>query len=79
MIPEENPLMTIDTAEQVLNKALTAYVQNNPAEKKEIQAALDELLDKTGKATSIASECQKALQTCLTIINSCPYAILRTS
>jgi hypothetical protein len=71
--------MSIKDVEAVLIKAFTLYGQQGPEQKKEIQTALDVLLEKMSSANAIISECQEALQTCLAMINVCPIATLRIS
>jgi len=67
----EEAAMNIDDAEKVLSKAMTKYAQQGPEQKKEIQKALGVLLKKLGNATTITSECEKLIQTCLLLIKSC--------
>jgi len=71
--------MSYEDAEKVLRKAFTLYAKQGPQQKKEIQAALDVLLETMNSASAIASECQKAIQTCLLLINKCPLSTAETS
>lgn len=71
--------MSYEDAEKVLRKAFTLYAKQGQEQKKEIQAALDVLLDTMNSASAITSECQKAIQTCLLLINNCPLSTAKTS
>lgn len=71
--------MSYEDAEKVLRKAFTLYAKQGPQQKKEIQAALDVLLETMNSASAIASECQKAIQACLLLINNCPLSTAETS
>jgi hypothetical protein len=78
-ITPEELSMSNEEAEHVLKKAIDLYAKQGPEQKKEIQEALDVLLETMSNAYAIVSECQKAIQECLTANICCPLTILRTS
>jgi hypothetical protein len=71
--------MNTDNAELILSRAIKMYTKSRPAQKKEIQEALDVLLEKVRSAATLAAECNKALSECLAILNRCPCSTLLTS
>jgi hypothetical protein len=63
--------MSYEDVENVLRKALTLYAQQGPEKQKEIQEALDVLLETMSRASALVSECQQAIQECLVALNDC--------
>ncbi|TCD47200.1 hypothetical protein [Chlorobium sp. N1] len=71
--------MNTERAEAVLMDAMAKYAEENPGQKAELIEALDAILEKTARATSIAMECNKGLMECMEMVGSCPLSIVKIS
>ncbi|ASQ90934.1 hypothetical protein CHL67_08400 [Prosthecochloris sp. GSB1] len=70
--------MNLDDAEKILSDAVTLYAQENPDKKNEIFDALSLFQDLTGTALNLASESNKSIQECLTLMARCRKATSQT-
>jgi hypothetical protein len=66
--------MNTGEAEQILSDAMKIYAKDRPSQKKEIQEALEVLLEKIRTATALAADCNKALLECLAMMTNCPVS-----